>query len=211
MASTIAFAYEQQRVLRKIPRDLVSAGLEKSNPAAWRWVSLAGRGRTGVATGRRVVSKRGAKWSARPNSTRRPAGLKSPSARFRNWRRGGPFRRRGRRRYVLFDQVPKHCREQDGHQLRAPVFQGQSGAQDGEQLRPPVFRGQSLHNCCAERQSLRLCKRCFCSCRRLVSDRVCDGQHLLELSSHHAAESVRRHLILSPVLLFGLLRMRVTN
>jgi len=31
MASTIAFAYEQQRVLRKIPHDLVSAGLEKSN------------------------------------------------------------------------------------------------------------------------------------------------------------------------------------
>ena len=30
------------------------------------------------STGRRVVSKRGAKWSARPNSTRRPAGLSHP-------------------------------------------------------------------------------------------------------------------------------------
>src|SRR6266566_490112 len=71
-------------------------------------------------------------------------GTKSPSALFRNWRRGGRFRRRGRRRYVLFDQVPKHCCEQDGHQLRAPVFQGQSGAQKGKQLRAPVFRGRSL-------------------------------------------------------------------
>jgi hypothetical protein len=76
-------------------------------------------------------------------------GTKSPLARFRNWRRGGRFRRRGRRRYVLFDQVPKHCREQDRHQLRAPVFQGQSGAQDGKQLRAPVFRDRSLHSCCA--------------------------------------------------------------
>ena len=71
--------------------------------------------------------------------------MKSPSARFRNWRRGGRFRRRGRRRYILFDQVPNRCREQHGHHLRAPVFQGQSGAQDGEQLRAPVFRDQSLH------------------------------------------------------------------
>src|SRR5438128_4329248 len=51
---------------------------------------------------------------------------KAPSACFRNWRAGRPFRWRGRRRYVLFDQVPKHCREQEGDQLRAPVFQGQS-------------------------------------------------------------------------------------
>ena len=100
------------------------------------------------STGRRVVSKRGA--SGPPGLTRRgDRGIKSPSARFRNWRRGGLLRRRGRRLYVLFDQVPKHYREQHGHQLRAPVFQGQSGAQDGKQLRGPVFRGQSLHNCCA--------------------------------------------------------------
>src|SRR5581483_431650 len=54
------------------------------------------------------------------------------SARFRDWRRRNPLRRRGRRRYVLFDQVPKGCREQERDQLRAPVFQN-----------------QSLHICCA--------------------------------------------------------------
>jgi hypothetical protein len=69
------------------------------------------------------------------------------SARFRNWRRRGPFRRRGRHIYVLFDQVPKRCRDQDARQLHAPVFQGQSGEQDGGQLRAPVFPEQSLHSC----------------------------------------------------------------
>src|SRR5438552_1567157 len=42
------------------------------------------------------------------------------------------LRRRGRRRYVLFDEVPERCREQERDQLRAPVFQN-----------------QSLHICCA--------------------------------------------------------------
>ena len=56
------------------------------------------------------------------------AGLSRPSARFRNCCRGQTFRRRERRRYVLFDQVPKRRREQERDQLRAPVFQGQSGA-----------------------------------------------------------------------------------
>jgi len=101
------------------------------------------------------VRRPGRGWKTRRGRTtlltgfRRDGNFKSPSARFRNWSRGGRFRRRGRRRYVLFDQVPNRCREQHGHQLRAPVFQGQSGAQDGKQLRAPVFRGQSLHNCCA--------------------------------------------------------------
>ncbi len=75
--------------------------------------------------------------------------FKSPSARFRNWCRGRRFRRRGRSRYVLFDQVPKHCRGHEGDQLRAPVFQGQSDEQDGDQLRAAVFRDHSFHNCCA--------------------------------------------------------------
>jgi hypothetical protein len=75
--------------------------------------------------------------------------LLSPSARFRNWRWRRPFRRRGRRRYVLFDQVPNHCRKHQGDQFRAPVFQRQSGPQNGNQHRAPVLRGLSLHNCCA--------------------------------------------------------------
>ena len=75
--------------------------------------------------------------------------LLSPSARFRNWRWRRAFRRRGRRRYVLFDQVPNGCRKHQGDQLRAPVFQRQSGPQDGNQHRTPVLRGLSLHNCCA--------------------------------------------------------------
>src|ERR1041384_5028842 len=36
------------------------------------------------------------------------------------------LRRRGRRRYVLFDQEPKRAGEQERDQLRAPVFQDQS-------------------------------------------------------------------------------------
>jgi hypothetical protein len=73
----------------------------------------------------------------------------APSACFRNRRAGRFFRWRGRRRYVLFDQVPKHCREQEGDQLRAPVFQGQSDKQDRDQLRAPVFRNPCFHNHCA--------------------------------------------------------------
>src|SRR5262249_23659517 len=65
---------------------------------------------------------------ARVNCFLRPG---TPSAGFRNGRAGRPFRWRGHRRYVLFDQVPKHCREQEGDQLRAPVF-----------------RALSFHNCC---------------------------------------------------------------
>jgi hypothetical protein len=57
---------------------------------------------------------------------------KQPSAPFGRGRHAERLRRRGRRRYVLFDQVPEHCREQEGDQLRAPVCQD-----------------QSLHNCCA--------------------------------------------------------------
>src|SRR5213596_2962495 len=38
--------------------------------------------------------------------------LSRPSALFGNRCRRLTFRRRGRRRYVLFDQVPEHCREQ---------------------------------------------------------------------------------------------------
>jgi hypothetical protein len=33
------------------------------------------------------------------------------SARFSSLRAERALRRRGRRRYVLFDQVPEHCRE----------------------------------------------------------------------------------------------------
>src|SRR5919204_4728477 len=47
-----------------------------------------------------------------------------PSACFCNRRPGRSFRWRRRRRYVLFDQVPKHYREQERDQLRAPVLQG---------------------------------------------------------------------------------------
>jgi hypothetical protein len=57
---------------------------------------------------------------------------KTSSARLGDGRRRRPLRRRGRRRYVLFDQVPERCREQERDQLRAPVFQN-----------------QSLHICCA--------------------------------------------------------------
>jgi hypothetical protein len=74
--------------------------------------------------------------------------LLSPSARFRNWRWRRAFRRRGRRRYVLFDQVPNGCRKHQGDQFRAPVFQRQSGPQNGNQHCAPVLRGLSLHNCC---------------------------------------------------------------
>ena len=56
------------------------------------------------------------------------------SGRFRDRRRRPSLRRQGRRRYVLFDQVPKRCREQERDQLRAPVFQN-----------------QCLHICCAIR------------------------------------------------------------
>jgi hypothetical protein len=75
-----------------------------------------------------------------PPHCRATGEIKSPSARFRNWRRRGPFRRRGRHIYVLFDQVPKCCRDQDARQLHAPVFQGQSGEQDGGELHAPVFQ-----------------------------------------------------------------------
>jgi hypothetical protein len=73
------------------------------------------------------------------------------SARFRNWCRGGRFRRR--RGHVFFDEIPDHHREQERDQLRAPVFQRQSGPQDGNQYRAPVLRGLSLHNCCAAKFS----------------------------------------------------------
>jgi len=67
-----------------------------------------------------------------------PASLNCSSAGFGNWCRRWIFGRRGRRRYVLFDQVPEHCREHERDQLRAPVFQSHSRAQDGNQLRAPV-------------------------------------------------------------------------
>src|SRR5947208_3572726 len=52
--------------------------------------------------------------------------LRHEGAPFGSWRLRGPFRRRGRRRYVLFDEVPKRCREKEGDQLRAPVVQNQA-------------------------------------------------------------------------------------
>src|SRR4029077_6807851 len=45
--------------------------------------------------------------------------------------------------------------KQEADQLRAPVFQRQSGPQDGNQYRAPVLRGLSLHNCCAAKFSAR--------------------------------------------------------
>jgi len=72
-------------------------------------------------------------------------------ARFRYWRRGGRFRRR--RGHVFFDEIPDRHREQERDQLRAPVFQCQSGPQDGNQYRAPVLRSLSLHNCCAAKFS----------------------------------------------------------
>src|SRR6266480_931202 len=35
------------------------------------------------------------------------------------------FRRRGSRCYVLLDEIPEGCREQEGYQLRPPVLQEQ--------------------------------------------------------------------------------------
>ena len=78
---------------------------------------------------------------------------RAPSVSFRNRRAGRLFRWRGGRRYVLFNQVPNHCREQEGDQLRAPVLQRQSDEQDGDQLRAQVFRDRSFHNCCATKIS----------------------------------------------------------
>ena len=89
------------------------------------------------------------KWAAQAELYVATARIKSPLTRFRHWRWGGRFRRRRRRRYVPFDQVPKHCGEHQGDQLHAPVFQRQSGPQDGNQHRAPVLRGLSLHNFCA--------------------------------------------------------------
>jgi len=66
-----------------------------------------------------------------------------PSARFRNWCRGGRFRRRGRRGHVFFDEIPDRHRDEERDQLRAPVFQRQSGPQDGNQYRAPVLRDLS--------------------------------------------------------------------
>src|SRR6476620_2930253 len=43
-----------------------------------------------------------------------------------DWRPRRPFKRQRRRRYVLFDDVPKRRREQERDQLRAPVVQNQS-------------------------------------------------------------------------------------
>src|SRR6267143_524104 len=42
----------------------------------------------------------------------------------RRWR--ARFRRRGSRCYVLLDEIPEGCREQEGYQLRPPVLQEQS-------------------------------------------------------------------------------------
>jgi len=70
-----------------------------------------------------------------------------PSARFRNWCRGGRFRRRGRRGHVFVDEIPDRHRDEKRDQLRAPVFQRQSGPQDGNQYRAPVLRDLFLHNC----------------------------------------------------------------
>ena len=78
-----------------------------------------------------------------------------PSARFRNWCRGGRFRRRGRRGHVFVDEIPDRHRDEKRDQLRAPVFQRQSGPQDGNQYRAPVLRGLSRHNCCAAKFSAR--------------------------------------------------------
>jgi hypothetical protein len=86
---------------------------------------------------------------------RRVEFISRPSARFRHSLRRGLSRRRGRDLYVLFDQIPNRCRKQDTDQLRAPVFQRQSGPQDGNQYRAPVLRGLSLHNCCAAKFSAR--------------------------------------------------------
>src|SRR5207245_6418121 len=41
----------------------------------------------------------------------------------RRWR--ARFRRRGSRCYVLLDEIPEGCREQEGYQLRPPVLQEQ--------------------------------------------------------------------------------------
>jgi len=68
---------------------------------------------------------------------------RGPSARFRDWRRGEAFRRRGRRAYVFFDEVPDRRRHQERDQLGAPVLQSESGPQDGNQCRAPVLRDLS--------------------------------------------------------------------
>ena len=78
-----------------------------------------------------------------------------PSARFCNWCRGGRFRRRERRGHVFFDEIPDRHRDEERDQLRAPVFQRQSGPQDGNQYRAPVLRGLFLHHCCAAKFSAR--------------------------------------------------------
>src|SRR6266571_4281359 len=127
------------------------------------------------------------KWSAKPNSTRRPAGL---SRLQRVSVTGvGEDLSDGEDVVATFFLIRYQSIVASRTDINfARQFSRVSLARRTESnFARQFFEVGLFNNCCAARQSLRLCKRCFCSCRRLVSDRVCDGQHLLEFSSHHAA------------------------
>src|SRR5438270_2058857 len=58
--------------------------------------------------------------------TPKPSELRVALALLGGRRRRRAFRRRGSRCYVLLDEIPERCREQEGDQLRPPILQEQS-------------------------------------------------------------------------------------
>src|SRR5438477_8245914 len=128
---------------QSIARSTVCTALVSALRPLSRDVAFCGAGRNRIARAparaHRGIQPPGARFFQLPagsplgrRESRTFPALNVASAFFGHCRSGGRLRRQGGRRYVLFDQVPKGCREEKGDQLRAPVFQD-----------------QSLHNCCA--------------------------------------------------------------